>query len=137
AHLALGGGVVLAVALGEEPQVAGRGHRGVERGAVAEKADATPDLEALVPGVGAVPHHAPGVGALKRGEDAKRGALARTVGADEGEDLPCPHGEIEAGDGVAHTVVGVLDGLAIDLLHGWSARRPDVRRRRRVPAPGP
>src|SRR5207247_7581426 len=37
----------------------------------------------------------PGEGAVEPGHDVEDGRLARPVGSDEREDLPCPHGEVD------------------------------------------
>jgi hypothetical protein len=118
-----GGLVGLAVALGEELQVAGGGHAGVEGGAVAEEADALADLVAGGPGVAAVPQHAALVGALQGGEDPQGGALAGAVGADQGEHLAALDRQVEALHRVAHAVVRVVDVVALDLLHALRCLR--------------
>jgi hypothetical protein len=89
---------------------------------LAREADAGSERRGLLHDVEAGDAGAATVGLEQRGQDAHRGGLAGTVGAQQAEDAPGPGGEVHATQG-ANRAVGLLEPLDDDRMIAHAPRR--------------
>ncbi len=115
--------------LGDQHEVLAAAEHLIDRGELAGQADRLPNVSGLGGDVEAMDRRDARVGLQQRRQDPHERGLARTVRAEQGEDAPRPHVEVDAPQHV-QVLEGLLDALHPDGGIPWSFLLLLARRRR-------